>query len=153
MALSCYHVILTTSLESYQYLIISLFVLFTVPQHKESVFSWLRHRPDIILISASYQLLMRMMQPSRLCRCLVLTWRHMNIIITSLVIGRDSEGVHMVCTQGLYECCMIFVWILYDVVCWSTKFDSPQNYHKIDTSISHQYHINVNLIKSWLMRW
>lgn len=113
-------------------------------------FSWLRHRPDIILISASYQLLMRMMQPSRLCRCLVLTWRHMNIIITSLVIGRDSEGVHMVCTQGLYECCMIFVWILYDVVCWSTKFDSPQNAHKIITKLTHQYHINITSMSTWL---
>lgn len=105
-------------------------------------FSWLRHRPDIILISASYQLLMRMMQPSRLCRCLVLTWRHMNIIITSLVIGRDSEGVHMVCTQGLYECCMI----LYEFC--MMLFVGPQNLtaHKMPTKLSQNWHINITSI-------
>ena len=108
-------------------------------------FSWLRHRPDIILISASYQLLMRMMQPSRLCRCLVLTWRHMNIIIYHYNIighwkgfGRGAHGVHTGVVWMLYDICMNFVWccLLVHKIWQPTKLS--QNWHINITSISHQ---------------
>lgn len=107
-------------------LIISLFVLFTMPQQKESVSAdW-----GIGLISASHEddtAIQALQWPRDTCTSLVIIW--------------SLEGVHMGCTQGLF-----------DVVCGPTKIDSPQNWHINITSMSALWmrvSNGVNMMSIW----